>query len=164
GGWRSLRLRYAVASVALVYAAWRGLDTRPAVDRHADRRAEAQLAHLAQGVNARSALLVSKMDWQLENVLLYSSRNNRRDLAWVRLDDVLLHFPFLARDNLAASRDLFLTRDAAADLVSAYANEFPLVLDQPAAPSLADVVSRIPRGTPSVLTPIVPAPCGRHSA
>jgi hypothetical protein len=161
GSWRSPRLRYAVASVALVYAAWRGWDTWPAVDRHADRRADAQLAHLAQGVNARSALLVSKMDWQLENVLLYSSRNNRRDLAWVRLDDVLLHFPFLARDNLAASRDLVLTRDAAADLVSAYANEFPLVLDQPAAPSLADVVSRIPRGTPYVLTLLVPPPGGR---
>ena len=83
--------------------------------------------------NARNALLVSKMDWQLENVLLYSSRYERRDLAWVRLDDVLPHLPFLVRDNLAASRDLVLTADAAADVVAAYANEFPLVLDQPPA-------------------------------
>ena len=160
GNWRSARLRYAVASVALVYAAWRGWDTWPAVDRHADRRADAQLAHLAQGVNARSALLVSKMDWQLENVLLYSSRYQRHDLAWVRLDDVLLHLPFLVRDNLAASRDLVLTADAAAAVVSAYANEFPLVLDQPPAASLSDVISRIPRGTPYVLTLLLPAPAG----
>ena len=123
-----------MASLALVYAAWRGWDTWPAVDRHADRRAGAQLARLAAGVNARSALLVSKLDWQLENVLLYSSRYDRRDLAWVRLDDVLPHFPFLVRDNLAESRDLVLTADAAAGVVSAYANEFPLVLDQPPAP------------------------------
>jgi transmembrane protein TMEM260 (protein O-mannosyltransferase) len=161
GGWRSARLKYTLASVALVYAGWRGWDTWPAVDRHTDHRAEAQLAHLAQGVNARTALLVSKMDWQVENVLLYSSRYERRDLAWVRLDDVLLHFPFLVRDNLAASRDLVLTADAAAGLVSAYANEFPLVLDQPPASSLSDVVSRIPRGTPYVLTLLLPAPGGR---
>jgi hypothetical protein len=150
-----------LASLALVYAAWRGWDTWPAVDRHADRRAGAQLAHLAEGVNARSALLVSKMDWQLENVLLYSSRYDRRDLAWVRLDDVLLHFPFLVRDNLAESRDLVLTADAAAGVVSAYANEFPLVLDQPPAPGLSDVVALIPRGTPYVLTLLLPAPGGR---
>lgn len=161
GGWRSARLRYTLASLALLYAAWRGWDTWPAVDRHADRRADAQLAHLAQGVNARGALLVSKMDWQLENVLLYSGRYDRRDLAWVRLDDVLLHFPFLVRDNVNASRDLVLTADAAAGVVAAYADEFPLVLDQPPAPSLAEVVARIPPGTPYVLTLLTPAPGGR---
>ena len=158
GAWRSARLKQALTIVALIYAAWRGWDTWPAVDRHADRRAEAQLAHLAEGVNAQSALLVSKMDWQLENVLLYSSRYDRRDLAWARLDDVLLHFPFLVRDNLAESRDLVLTADAAKGVVAAYATEFPLVLDQAPAPRLADVVSSIPRGTPYVLTLLLPAP------
>jgi len=161
GGWRSARLRYTLASLALLYAAWRGWDTWPAVDRHADGRADAQLAHLAQGVNARGALLVSKMDWQLENVLLYSGRYDRRDLAWVRLDDVLLHFPFLVRDNVNASRDLVLTADAASSVVAAYADEFPLVLDQPPAPSLSEVVARIPPGTPYVLTLLTPAPGGR---
>jgi hypothetical protein len=161
GSWRTARLRYTLASVALLYASWRGWDTWPAVDRHADRRADVQLAHLAEGVDARSALLVSKMDWQLENVLLYSARYDRRDLAWVRLDDVLLHFPFLVRDNLAESRDLVLTADAAAGVVATYANEFPLVLDQPPAPSLSEVVARIPRGTPYVLTLLLPAPGGR---
>jgi hypothetical protein len=161
GSWRSPRLTYTLASAALIYAAWRGWDTWPAVDRHGDHRADAQLAHLAQDVSARSALLVSRMDWQLENVLLYSSRYDRRDLAWVRLDDVLLHFPFLVRDNLTASRDLVLTADAAAGVVSAYASEFPLVLDQPPAASLSEVVSRIPRGTPYVLTLLLPAPAGR---
>jgi hypothetical protein len=161
GIWRSARLRRALAIVALTYAGWRGWDTWPAADRHSDRRAEAQLAHLADGVDARDALLVSKMDWQLENVLLYSSRYDRRDLAWVRLDDVLLHFPFLVRDNLAESRDVVLTADAARGVVAAYANEFPLVLDQAPAPGLADVARRIPRGTPYVLTLLLPAPGGR---
>jgi len=159
--WADARVRHALAIAALLYAGWRGWDTWPAVDRHADRRADAQLAHLAEGVDARSALLVSRMDWQLENVLLYASRNERPDLTWVRLDDVVLHFPFLVRDNLAESRDLVLTADAAKGVVAAYANEFPLVLDQPAAPGLADVVSRIPRGTPYVLTLLLPPPSGR---
>jgi hypothetical protein len=161
GTWRSAHLRNALAAVALIYAAWRGWDTWPAVDRHLDRRADAHLAHLAEGVSGRDALLVSKMDWQLENVLLYSARYDRRDLAWVRLDDVALHFPFLVRDNLADSRDLVLTADAAAGVLAAYANQFPLVLDQPPAPSLSEVVAQIPRGTPYVLTLLLPAPGGR---
>jgi hypothetical protein len=161
GGWRNERLRYTLASLALLYAAWRGWDTWPAVDRHADRRADAQVARLAQGVDARGALLVAKMDWQLENVLRYSARYDRRDLAWVRLDDVLLHFPFLVRDNINASRDLVLTAEAASGVVAAYANEFPLVLDQPPAPGLSNIVSRIPPGTPYVLTLLMPAPAGR---
>ena len=161
GGWRDPRLRHALTIVAVMYAAWRGWDTWPAVDRHTDRRAEAQLAHLAEGVNARSALLVTKMDWQLENVVLYSARYDRRDLAWARLDDVLLHFPFLVRDNLAESRDLVFTAEAARGVVAAYANAFPLVRDQDPSPGLADVVSRIPPGTPYVLTLLKPAPSGR---
>jgi hypothetical protein len=159
--WRSTHLRHALTIVALVYAAWRGWETWPAVDRHADRRADAQLAHLAEGVDARNALLVSKMDWQLENVLLYSSRYDRRDLAWARLDDVLLHFPFLVRDNLAESRDVVLTADAAKGVVAAYANQFPLVLDQAPAPGFAEIVARIPPGTPYVLTLLLPPPDGR---
>jgi hypothetical protein len=159
--WRSARLRHALTIGALVYAAWRGWDTWPAVDRHADRRADAQLSHLAEGVDARNALLISKMDWQLENVLLYSSRYDRRNLAWVRLDDVLLHFPFLVRDNVAESRDLVLTADAARGVVAAYANEFPLVLDQAPAPGFAEIVARIPPGTPYVLTLLLPPPGGR---
>ena len=78
GAWRDPRLGHTLTIVALMYAGWRGWDTWPAVDRHTDRRAEAQLAHLAEGLNARSALLVSKMDWQLENVLLYSALRQAR--------------------------------------------------------------------------------------
>jgi hypothetical protein len=159
--WRSRRLRDALTFVALAYAVWRGWDTWPAVDRHTDRRADAHLAHLAEGVHARNALLVSKMDWQLENALLYSSRYDRRDLAWVRLDDVMLHFPYLVRDNLAEARDLVLTADAARGVVAAYADQFPLVLDQTPPPGLTETVSRIPRGTPYVLMLLLPPPGSR---
>jgi hypothetical protein len=161
GHWRDARVRHAMAAVALIYAGWRGWDTWPAVDRHADRRADVYLSQLTEGVDAQNALLVSKIDWQLENVLLYAARYERRGVAWARLDDVLLHFPFLVRDNIRESRDIVLTADAAKDVVASYASEFPLVLDQPPAPGLADVVSRIPRGAPYVLTVLLPAPSGR---
>jgi len=161
GAWRRPAVKHTLAAAALLYAVWRGWDTWPAADRHLDRRADTYLAHFVQGVNAGNALLVSRIDWQLENVLRYGARHDRRDLAWVRLDDVLLHFPFLVRDNHAASRDLVLTQDAAAGVVAAFADRFPLALDQPPAPPLSEVVERIPPGTPYVLTLLLPAPNGQ---
>jgi hypothetical protein len=158
--WRSVWMRHGAAAVVLLYAGWRGWDTWPAADRHLDRRADAYLSNLSLGVDARSSLLVSRLDWQLENVLLYAARYERPDLAWVRLDDVALHFPFLVRDNIAESRDIVLTEGAAKEVLAAYAEEFPLVPDQPPGPALTDVVSRLPRGTPYVMT-VLPPPGGR---
>ena len=161
GGWHDERVRQALAVAVLVYAGWRGWDTWPAVDRHDDRRADAYLARVAQDIDERNALLVAKMDWQVENVLLYSARYERNGLAWVRLADVLPHFPFLVRDNLAEERDIVLTADAAADVVAAYGNLFLLEPDQAPPPTLVDVVSRMPRGTPYVLTLLLPPPSNK---
>jgi hypothetical protein len=158
GGWHNERVRHALAVAVLVYAGWRGWDTWPAVDRHDDRRADAYLARVAQDIDERNALLVAKMDWQVENVLLYSARYERNGLAWVRLADVLPHFPFLVRDNLTEERDIVLTAEAAADVVAAYGNLFPVEPDQAPPPTLVDIASRIPRGTPYVLTLLVPPP------
>ena len=148
----------ALAAVAIAYAGWRGWETWPAVDRHGDRRADAFLAHLTQDVDETRALLVSKMDWQLENSLLYSSRYERRGLAWVYLADVLPHFPFLVYDNLREDRDVVLTAQAAAEVRSSYGDVFGIVQDQPDGPALAALAERVPRGAPYVLTWLVPSP------
>lgn len=146
-----------VATAALGYAGWRAWDTWPSADRHDDRRADVLVARITTGVNDRSAVLLSKMDWQSENALLYSARYQRSDLAWTRLADVMLHLPFFVRDNLAIGRDVVLTADAAADITAAYGPLFPIAPDPiPPVVPLADAVAAIPRGTPYVLTLLSP--------
>ena len=142
-------------TVVFAYAAWRGWSTWPAVDRHDDRRGEQLAASLVRGIDHRTALLVADLDWQLENVLLYTARYVRPDVAWVRLGDVMAHLPYVVEDNHAIGRDVMLTADAAARVVAAYGPGFPLAEEIPAA-SLPAVLQAVPRGAPYVLTVLTP--------
>jgi hypothetical protein len=146
-----------LAVIALAYCGWRAWETWPRVDRHADRRAEILVARVTTGLNDANAILLSNLDWQSENALLYSARYERLDLAWTRLADVMPHLPFLVRDNHAIGRDVVLTTDAAADVLAAYGTLFPLVRDEiPPSPPLSEVAARIPRGSPYVLSLLPP--------
>ena len=155
---RAHRAIHCAAAIAvLLYAGWRAWDTWPAADRSRDRRADALVARVAAGLSDENSILASQMDWQSENALLYSSRYERRDLAWTRLSDVLPYFPFLVRDNHAAGRDVVLTADAAADVVAAYGSFFPMTADAAIAPdSLIAALERLPRGTPFVVSLLTP--------
>lgn len=153
------RRRVAATAIvaALAYTGWRGWSTWPAVDRHDDRRGEQLIARLALGISDQNAVLVSQMNWQLENVLLYVTRYQRPELAWVRLGDVLPHFPFLVEDNHAISRDLVMTAEAASDVAAAYGDRFAIVEDTTLPqPGLSEVVQQIPDGTPYVLCVLTP--------
>ena len=139
------------------YALWRGWATYPAIDRHDDRRGEALIARLTLGISDPDAMLVSSMNWQLENVLLYVARYRRPDLTWTRLADVLPHFPLLLQDQREIARDVVLTRDAAAEVVAAYGPLEPLVADPlSATESLATQARRVPRGAAYVLSILTP--------
>lgn len=145
------------AVMVLGYAGWRGWDTWPAVDRHADRRGEQLVARTVQGLADTDAILISGLDWEAENALLYASRHGRREVAWMRIADVLPHLPFLVADNHEIGRDIVLTADAAAAVVSTYGPLFPLVPDTSVpALSIADAAASLPAGTPYVLT-LLPA-------
>jgi hypothetical protein len=97
------------------------------------------------------------LNWQLENALLYYTRWERRDIPWVRLPDVELHFPFLVRDNEAISRDIVLDSYATRDIVAAFGPLFSLQQDPVAAsPDLVDEASRVPPGMPYVLCILTP--------
>ena len=144
--------------LALAFAAWRGYDTWPAMDRRADRRAERLVQRMTFGLDDRDALLVTALNWQLENALLYESRyGTARHVVWTRLSDVFLHFPLLVGDNHAAARDVVLTARAAAEVTGAFGTLFPVVPDPlPPTPTLASTVARIPRGAPYVLAVLTP--------
>jgi hypothetical protein len=145
--------------LALVFVAWRGYDTWPATDRHADRRAAQVAYRLTAGLDDGTALLVTSLNWQIENALLYESRYGAaRDVVWIRLADVFLHFPLLVTDNHASGRDIVLTARAAAEVTGAFGSLLPVDPDPiPPTPTLQSTVARIPRGAPYVLA-ILPPP------
>jgi Protein O-mannosyl-transferase TMEM260-like len=158
---RTLKVRAtgagALAALVLLYAGWRAWDTWPAIDRHDDRRAASLVTRLALGVNPTSAVLVTELNWQLENALLYYTRWQRRDVPWVRLPDVQPHFPFLVRDNEAISRDMILDAYSARDVVAAFGPLFPLQRDPiSASPDLVEEISAVPSGAPYVLCVLTP--------
>jgi hypothetical protein len=157
GGVPRLVPRAMVVVIAITYIAWRGWTTWPAVDRHTDRRAQQLIAGLSLGISERDALLVSQLNWQIENVLLYTQRHLRPDLAWVRLGDVMSHWPFLVEDNHRIGRDLVLTPQAAADVVAAYGPAYPVIPDG-ALPvrTIEQAAEAVPAGMPYVLSVLTP--------
>jgi 4-amino-4-deoxy-L-arabinose transferase-like glycosyltransferase len=147
----------ALAALVILYAGWRAWDTWPALDRHDDRRADSLVTRLALGANPQSAVLVTDLNWQLENALLYHTRWQRRDVPWVRLPDVQLHFPLLVRDNEAISRDLILDSYSARDVVAAFGPLFRLQRDPiSASPDLIEEIAGLSSGTPYVLCVLTP--------
>jgi hypothetical protein len=147
----------AVSIAVILYGGWRGWETWPAADRHRDARADDLVSRTMLGVDEQKALLVSNMNWEQENALRYAGRYMRPDVAWVRLPDVFPHFPFLVQDNLRIGRDVVLTAEAAAAVVSAYGATFPLLPDEvPPAPVLSTLAARIPAGSPYVLSLLTP--------
>ncbi len=149
--------RIGLACLAILYCGWRGWSTWPVVDRRDDRRGEQLITRLTLGINDPDALLVSNMNWQLENVLLYVARHRRPDLTWTRLGEVLPHFPFLVEDQREIAREVVLTADAAADVVSAYGPLLALVEDTTfRVLPLSAEVARIPAGVPYVMAVLTP--------
>jgi hypothetical protein len=149
--------RHLLPAMLLLYAGWRGWETWPRVDRHDDRRAEILVGRLTAGIDESNGVLVSGLDWQSENALLYAGRYERPEVAWTRLTDVMLHLPFFVADNHRIGRDVIMTANAAAQVVAAYGWHFPLFDDSvPPAPPLSLTAARIPDGSPFVLCLLSP--------
>jgi hypothetical protein len=150
-------LAAALGSALLLWVTSRGVETWPAAARHDDRRAELLARRAFMGLSERDAVLVSRMNWDQENALLYASRFWPDAAPWVRLYEILPHFPYLVRDNFAIGRDVVLTEDAAARIVAAYGSLHRIERDAvPASPLLSEIVAQIPRGAPYVLTLLTP--------
>lgn len=159
-GSRPSTWRPTIAILLIAYAGWRAWDTWPSTNRHGDRRADLLVSRISAGIEDEDAILLSALDWQTENALLYASRYQRPRLAWRRLPDVLLHLPSLVADNQRIGRRVVLAGEAPARITAAYGPLFPMVPDDLPA-SLADRAMRVGRGTPYVLTSLTPA--GDHA-
>ena len=147
------RARWLPIAVMLALSVVRAYDNYPALDRSGDRRPEQLLSNLTAGISDRNAVLLSDLDWQVQNGLSYFSSRARPDLATARLSEVILHAPALIADNLAIGREVVLTQRAAAQLHEAYGPLFAPAADpRLQVASLPDLVRGLPRGTPYVLT------------
>ena len=140
----------AVLTTAL--ASYRIYRDFPALDRSDDHRAARWLGTLTAGVDDRDAILITDLNWQLDNGLNYFVKEMRKEVAYARLPDVVDHLPRLVRDNLAIGRAVVLSERAADAVAGNYGSMFRIERDLSATtPAIDRVVERLPDGTPYVL-------------
>jgi hypothetical protein len=147
----------AAAVAAMALAAARIYRDYPALDRSHDTRPVALLNALAAGLDDRHAILLTDLNWQIQNGLTYYGNEVRPELAYARLADVLLYAPALIRDNLAMGRTVALTDRAKRQLDAAYGPLFPTVPDSRfPRMTLDDVTRDLPAGTRYVMCVLKP--------
>ncbi len=148
----------AIALAVTAVAAMRIYIDYPALDRSADRRPTNLLQELTEGVDDRHAVLLTDLNWQIENGLNYFAKDLRQDVAFARMSAVIRHVPELIRDNLAIGRQVVLTARAAGALQVAYGPLFSAVPD-PSTPvlTLTGRLRDLPAGTRYTLCVLRPS-------
>jgi hypothetical protein len=162
-GWRWLDLRLGGTGVAvagaIAIAALRIHADYPALDRSTDWRPTEALRALTDGLDDGRTVLLTDLNWQLQNGLTYYTERERPEIVTVRMTEVLLYAPALIKDNLDAGRRIVLTDRARRSLAAAYGPLLDLEADPASAiPALADLVARLPAGTVYVLSLLAPSP------
>jgi hypothetical protein len=153
------RLRPAalVASLLVLYPAWRAVDALPALDRSRDRDATTFFDGLTADMTDANSLLGSELNWQLQNGLDYYGKYTRPDLVHFASTETILYFPFLVRDNLAIGRDMVVTAGSVPPLAAAYAGVLRISPDpRLPLPSLGQRLVGLPPSTIYVLTVLAP--------
>jgi hypothetical protein len=146
----------AVAAAFIVLAGWNIYDNYPALDRSEDRRPLTLLTSMTEGLSERNALIVTNVNWQIQNGLTYFGQHVRPEVLHAWLPEVLLYAPALFRDNRAIGRDIVTTERGAAQLHGAYGPLFAIDRVR-AVPTLASVVGALPAGSRYVLSVLTPA-------
>jgi hypothetical protein len=141
-----------------MYAGLRMYHDYPALDRSADRRPTEALDRLTAGVNDRRSILLTDLNWQMQNGLTYYGQRLHLEIAYTRMPEVLLHAPVLIRDNLAIGREVVLAGNAHTALVASYG---PLVTTgadpRATVPAVSELTAGLPPGTRYVLCVLTPA-------
>jgi hypothetical protein len=146
------------AAFLILYAGSRAYRDFPALDRSADDRAARVLAPLTAGLDDRRAILLTDLNWQVQNGLSYVTRSRQRDLAVARMPDVALYAPALVADNRAIGREVAATERARATAAAAYGPLLPIVRDpRVTVPALTDTARAVPAGTRYVVCILRPS-------
>jgi hypothetical protein len=157
------RYRYfggvSLAGLALIgYAGLRIYRDYPALDRSDDRRPATVISALTAGIDVGRAILLTDLNWQVQNGLSYYVSHERPEIPYARIADVLLYAPALVRDNLDVARDVALTSRARDRLIAAYGPLMPTMADASVeAPGIAGMIQGLAPGTPYVLAVLKPS-------
>jgi hypothetical protein len=128
-----------VVTLLFLSVAGRAWHDYPALDRSGDDRPRKLLASLTDGLDDRHAILLTDLNWQVQNGLSYFGKEIAPHVAYDRMPSVILYAPALIADNSAIHRDVALTERANGSLVAAYGALIPSVRDPRVdVPSLAD--------------------------
>jgi hypothetical protein len=146
-----------VAVLGLAFACARIYADYPALDRSHDDRPAASLASLTAGLTDRQAILLTDVNWQVQNGLLYFAQEIRPDFAYAPMSDVAAHLLELVADNQQISRDVLVTERARRTVADTYRTILTVVRDpRNASPSLLSAVTRTPPGVRYVLCVLKP--------
>jgi len=137
----------AVSALLLLYPAWRGYDTWPAVDRSWDRRAEQLLDEFTKDPGAVYGV---DTNWQVQNAFEYFMRERRpgtpwfytEELEWLQEGDRVARFNTLLQANAEIGRSVIATQKTA-DIVQSDVKA-PVV-------EFSDRVTSVRQGTPYVI-------------
>jgi hypothetical protein len=149
---------HVVTGIVLLLIGARVYRDYPALDRSEDRRPADVVHRIASGLDDRRAVLLTDLNWQVENGLNYVARRQRRDLAFARLPEVVAYAPTLIRDNAAIGREIVATARARTALDGAHGAALSSSPDvRSPVVSLADVAMRLSPGTFYAICVIRPA-------
>jgi hypothetical protein len=147
----------ACALLAL-YAGARASHDFPALDRSHDTRPAAVVDALTAGLDDRRDILLADLNWQIGNGLSYVVKVKRPEVAYTRLQDVLLYAPALVADNRAIGRGVTLTERARATVEAAYGPLLPIARDpRVSITGLVDTIAAVPPGTRYALCVLRPS-------
>jgi transmembrane protein TMEM260 (protein O-mannosyltransferase) len=140
-----LRQRHVAVALLVAYVAARTWRDFPALDRSDDDRPAKVLAALTAGLDDRHAILLTDLNWQIQNGLSYFGKEIAPHLAYERMPAVILYAPALVADNASISREVALTERARAELTDAYGPLIESVRDPRVAdPTLLDATRNLP--------------------
>jgi hypothetical protein len=150
------RTREVLAIVLLGISSWNIYGNYPALDRSDDQRPANVLTSLTEGLTDESAVLITDLNWQIQNGLTYFGQHVQPELLQAHLVDVFLYAPVLIRDNLAAGRRVFANEQAARKLRAAYGPALAIEPEGRVLRGLTNVVNDLPVGSRYVLCVLRP--------